>query len=74
MNMDIVAMGPKNGQLVSQSFKKVFHLSCWHTLHTVLVKKMVSNSIKLFLCSNAGSPSHVLRDSALSVTRVVCRC
>lgn len=28
MNMDIVAMGPKNGQLLSQSFKKVFHLSC----------------------------------------------
>lgn len=28
MNMDIVAMGPKNGQLVSQSFRKVFHLSC----------------------------------------------
>lgn len=44
MNMDIVAMGPKNGQLVSQSFKKVFHLSCQHTLHTVLVKK---NGVKL---------------------------
>lgn len=44
-----------------------------HSAHGTC-KKMVSNSIKLFLCSNAGSPSHVLRDSALSVTRVVCRC